>query len=490
MFNGPGNILQTFRIQDFLDIVIVGFLIYILLVWFKKTASRFVLIGIILLGVVYSLSNFLHLYLTVEVLQGFFAILLIALVVIFQEELRRFFEKIAGWGRIRKRIAVPSYRQIVEVIAQASANLARKRIGALFVISGEEFLERHLEGCIHLDGVVSQPLLESIFDPHSIGHDGAVIIDQGRVAQFGCHLPLSPNTHKFGNLGLRHTAALGLSERSDALCIVLSEERGTISVAREGTLRVLANATELREFLEEFCEQKAPKQRPGVLSDWVKKNYLEKATAILLACILWLIFGYQKESVRRDFLVPVEYRNVAPDWEIEGGKITGVKAMLMGSEQAFRLLDPATLKLSLDLSNISEGKQSVAFTKEMVNTPSNLSVVNIQPDQTIIIASKLVPLTVPVKVKTSGELAPGLILQRIGVNPDSIEVLAPRKLRKIGLAIQTEPIDLTKVLNSTTLTPKLVFPSDIRFTNEKPPSVKLTIEIRSKSAQGSREKKS
>jgi YbbR domain-containing protein len=97
---------------------------------------------------------------------------------------------------------------------------------------------------------------------------------------------------------------------------------------------------------------------------------------------------------------------------------------------------------------------------------------------------------VPVKVKTSGELAPGLILQRIGVNPDSIEVLAPRKLRKIGLAIQTEPIDLTKVLNSTTLTPKLVFPSDIRFTNEKPPSVKLTIEIRSKSAQGSREKKS
>ena len=196
MFNGFGTILHAFRIQDFFDIAIVGILIYALLVWFKKTASRFVLIGIILLGAVYTLSNVLHLYLTVEVLQGFFAILLIALVVIFQEELRRFFEKLAVWGRLRKKLILSSHHQVVEIIAQACANLARKRIGALFIISGEEPLERHLEGCIRLDGMVSQPLLESIFDPHSLGHDGAVIIDQGLVSQFGCHLPLSLNTHK------------------------------------------------------------------------------------------------------------------------------------------------------------------------------------------------------------------------------------------------------------------------------------------------------
>jgi diadenylate cyclase len=490
MFNGWGTIFHTFRIQDFFDIAIVGILIYALLVWFKKTASRFVLIGIILLGAVYTLSNVLHLYLTVEVLQGFFAILLIALVVIFQEELRRFFEKLAVWGRLRKRTVAPSQHQVVEIIAQACANLARKRNGALFVISGEEPLERHLEGCIRLEGMVSQPLLESIFDPHSLGHDGAVIINQGLVSQFGCHLPLSLNTHKLENLGLRHTAALGISERSDALCIVISEERGTISVAREGTLKVLANATELRQTLEEFYEHKAPRERASLLSDWWKRNSLEKAIAVFLACVLWIIFGYQKESVRRDFVVPVEYRNVAPDWEIESGKITGVKVMLMGSEQAFRLLDPNILKLSLDLSTIVEGKQTVAFTKEMINTPSNLTVVGLQPDQTTIVASKLVPLNASIKVKTTGELDPNLILQRMEVDPASIEVLAPRKIRKTGITIQTEPVDLGKLTHTTTLYPKLVLPSEVRFVGEKPPTVKLTCKILNKSSKASEDRPS
>ena len=104
----------------------------------------------------------------------------------------------------------------------------------MIVLQGNDPLERHINGGTNLDGIVSEPLLESLFDPHSIGHDGAVIIDGNRVTKFGCHLPLSMNTSKYENIGLRHTAALGLAERSDAICIVVSEERGTISLAYHG----------------------------------------------------------------------------------------------------------------------------------------------------------------------------------------------------------------------------------------------------------------
>ncbi len=233
MIENALTMLQHFRIQDILDIAIISVMISALLIWFKDRASRFVFLGITLLGVIYLLARFFQLYLTTVVLQAFFAILLFVLVVIFQEDLRRFFERLALLGRFRKKFfTVAAFNESAEIIAQTAADLARKKVGALIVLQGEDPLDRHLTGGNNLDGLLSQPLLESIFDPHSIGHDGAVLVDGNRVMRFGCHLPLSANAAQHGNLGLRHTAALGLSERSDAICIVVSEERGSISLAK------------------------------------------------------------------------------------------------------------------------------------------------------------------------------------------------------------------------------------------------------------------
>ncbi|MCX5853183.1 MAG: DNA integrity scanning protein DisA nucleotide-binding domain protein, partial [Deltaproteobacteria bacterium] len=280
-------VAQNLRIQDIFDIAIISIMISAVLIWFKGRASRFVFIGISLMGIIYVVARFFQLYLTTVVLQGFFAILLFILVVIFQEDLRRFFERLAILGRIRKKIVVTlPHSQIAEIIAQSVANFSRKGIGALIVIQGNDPLDRHLSGGTKLNGTVSQPLLESIFDPHSIGHDGAVIIDGNTVTQFGCHLPLSQNTGKYGILGLRHTAALGLSERSDALCIVVSEEKGTISVAGEENVREVANASALAAVLESFYTSKAPVKKLAPIALWLKENTKEKIIAIVLTCIL------------------------------------------------------------------------------------------------------------------------------------------------------------------------------------------------------------
>jgi uncharacterized protein (TIGR00159 family) len=417
------------------------------------------------------------------VLQGFFAIILFALVVIFQEELRRFFERIAVWGRLHKKDRVSSHYEEAEVIAQTAGSLAKKRFGALIVIQAEDPLDRHVTGGNTLEGVLSQPLLESIFDPHSIGHDGAVTIEDGRVAKFGCHLPLSTNTERYGSLGLRHTAALGLSERSDALCIVVSEERGTISIAHKERLEVLKSAAELKVVLQRFYGDRMPSRKKSKrIAGWFRKNPLEKGVAIFLAVLLWFLFGYQREFIQRDFIVPIEYRNLAAEWVIEGPKITETKVLLRGPAQAFNLINPAHLKVSVDLAGIREGKQEIELTAEMIKTPSSIAVLDINPKRIALSASKLHARMAPVEVRTEGTLATGLVLQKIEAKPVTVPILVPRRLRSADIQIPTETIDLRRISKTTTITPKLLPPPEVYFEGGKTPAVEVIIRVRSRSA--------
>lgn len=477
MSNALWTILDNVRIQDLLDIVIISALIYVILVWFEKAASRFVLVGIGLLGAVYILSRVFELYLTAVVLQAFFAVLLVALVVIFQEELRRFFERLAMWAKIRNRAYGPAYHRDIDVITLSVINLAQKRVGALIVVQGDDPLARHIEGGTRLDGILSQSVLDSIFDPHSLGHDGAVVIDRGRVVDYGCHLPLSLNPQKIQDRGLRHTAALGLAERSDALCIVVSEERGSMSVAQEGRLVSLPSGQELKAILEAFYAKRAPKKASRPFSDLMKKDFGKKATAVLLAATLWSVFGYQKESIRRDFVIPVEYRNVGTEWMIEGPRVTEATVMLSGPEQAFRLLDPQTLKVSVDLSRIGEGEQSVEFARDAVKIPSNLSLEGIKPDRILLTVHRLLPMEVPVEVVTEGNLQTGYTLERIEATPPLVKVLVPSSLSRKGVKIRTESIGLDQLTQTTTVTSKLLLPSEVRLVDGKPLGVKVTIFI-------------
>lgn len=479
MIESIWTLLQSIRIQDIFDIAIISVMISALLIWFKDRASRFVLLGISLLGFIYVVAKFFQLYLTTVVLQGFFAILLFVLVVIFQEDLRRFFERLAILGIIRKKIQhTTPHEQTAEIITETIVNLARNHIGALIVIQGNDPLGRHLSGGTELNGVLSEPLLESIFDPHSIGHDGAVVIDGNTVVRFGCHLPLSQNISKLGIPGLRHTAALGLSERSDAICLVVSEERGTISITQGEQIKEVTSASALKGVLESFYSSKTPLKKPGPISLWLKENTKEKIIAICLACILWIIFGYQKESISKDFTVPVEYLNVPSEWFIEEPKITEAKIMLVGPSQAFQLLNTNTLRISINLSQVQEGRQDIVLTKEMISTPSNVNVVGIKPSRITVSASKFVRISVPIEVVTENEPAPGVIIQKITITPSSVRVLVPGRQLRNNIKIKTAPIDLQQLTATKTLKPKLIIPPEVQFEGKREPSVNVVIKVR------------
>src|SRR5262245_46451357 len=162
------------------------------------------------------------------VFQGSFAMFVMLIVIVFRDALRQFVDPIAVWSLARKRLpALGSHTS--DILVRTLSDLAKEHGGALMVIRGNDPLEQDITGGIPLDGKLSGPLLKSIFDPHSPGHDGAVLVEQDSITRFAAHLPLSKNLTQLTNVGTRHSAALGLAELTDALCIVVSEERGTIS---------------------------------------------------------------------------------------------------------------------------------------------------------------------------------------------------------------------------------------------------------------------
>ena len=284
-----GAALRSFGPADALDVAIVALLLYTGMSWLRRSHAALAVVGLSLLGTVYLGARLLGLELTTWIFQGFFAVLALALVVIFQDELRRGFEELAAFALAarserRPRLDAP------DLLARALADLATARVGALVVLAGTHPLDRHLQGGHELGGRLSAALLASLFDPHSPGHDGAVVVEDRDVTRFGAHLPLARGPAALRGLGTRHSAALGLSERTDALCLVVSEERGSVSAARDGELSQIGSEDELAKLVTSFYRERRAlgRARPR-LSELVRGRHWEKAAALALAVGLWLL---------------------------------------------------------------------------------------------------------------------------------------------------------------------------------------------------------
>jgi uncharacterized protein (TIGR00159 family) len=377
---------------DIADIVVVTLVIYSFLVAVKSTRrSGTIFTGVVILGLVYVMARKFGLILTTTLLQGFFAVILLALVIIFQEDLRYFFERIGLWWVERR---LPRYkrrsgrmpRREVEVLARTLGDLARARIGALVVVRGRDTIARHLNGGEEVQGRISEPLLKSIFDPHSLGHDGAVIIDGHVIDRLGCHLPLSKNLEKLPRSGTRHAAALGLSERSDALCIVVSEERGTISIARRGDIWIVDDTAEMADTLSDFYDEIAPrkKKKKGMWVDFLRKNYREKAVALGLSISLWIVMVFRAHMETQTFEIPVNFSLLPGNLNVSQIEPSTVKITLSGHRKNFDFVSAGKIKLTLELWDAQPGRRPVAITRDDIDYPGDLELQDIEPRRVVL----------------------------------------------------------------------------------------------------------
>jgi len=364
------------RPADFLDVAVISFFLYYALLWLRARTSRAAAAGFFALLFVYVLSRRLDMYLTSLVFQAGITALLVLLAIVFQDDIRRIVDRIAAWGPLRARRYQASASTGLDVVAEVVASLARRKIGALLVFVGQESIERHVRGGVPVDGRLSVPLLRSVFDPHSPGHDGAVLVSGDRILKLGAHLPLSANLEAVGSRGTRHAAGLGLSEVSDALVVIVSEERGTISIAQGSELTELDSPTELKRWLEAFHGRvfPAPAERRAA---WFRRHPGLKAVSMVLACLLWLVFAYRVETIERAFTVPIVYRNSSAERQPAEPRPISAEVTLFGSERIFDLFDPSTMVISLDLARV-EGEEIVILPRNL-NRPSGLTVKEIVP---------------------------------------------------------------------------------------------------------------
>jgi uncharacterized protein (TIGR00159 family) len=376
--------------SEIIDIIFVAVLIYTAIVWAQRTRAAFVVRGILVLGSIYIIARLLDLQMTAWVFQGFFAVFLIMIVVIFQEELRQIFERIAVWSLTRRR--TPALRSsTADVLVRTVADLAKKKIGALIVIRGNDPLERHMTGGIPLDGRLSEPLLRSIFDPHSPGHDGAVLIEQNRVTRFAVHLPLSKDLQQLAHVGTRHSAALGLAELADALCLVVSEERGTVSTAENGRLREMATLQELGAVIQQFLETKFPSKPPkGIPIQFFRRNWLAKLISMTLAVGFWYIFVPGSKTVEVSYKVPVNVVNLPANFQVEAIEPPVVTATFLGPRRAFYLFDRKKLTVAVDVALVELGRRRFNISEQNIRYPKDLTLQELNPS-TIRISVKKAP---------------------------------------------------------------------------------------------------
>ena len=236
------NCISTMKIIDILDILVLGFIIYQVLKFVRNTRTAQLLKGILLYAVIMLVSRFLKMNATSFVLQSTFDVGILAVLIMFQPELRKVLEQI-GKGSVTKFFNPDDNsrenegaKHDVDEVMSAVAHLSAAGTGALIVFEREIKISEIIETGVSIDAKISAPLLENIFFVNTPLHDGAVIIRDGRINAAGCLLPLTENQRLSMELGTRHRAAIGVSEASDALSLVVSEETSTISLARGGKL--------------------------------------------------------------------------------------------------------------------------------------------------------------------------------------------------------------------------------------------------------------
>jgi len=227
------DVLNYFRWQDIVDILVVAFIIHQLISIIRGTRSVQMVVGLIILTIVYFLAKILDLSTLMWMLQNFLSSILLIVIIVFQQDIRRALTQV-GKTPFQRDMDVGD-KDIDEIIRTA-LYLAKRRIGALIVIERETGLRDFVESGVELDAKLTRELLISIFMPVSPLHDGGVIVSNARIRTAGCILPLTQNPYINKRYGTRHRAAIGLSEETDAVIVVVSEETQEISVVRNGAL--------------------------------------------------------------------------------------------------------------------------------------------------------------------------------------------------------------------------------------------------------------
>ena len=272
--------VETIQYSDILEILILSILIYHILTWIKNTKAWNLLKGLVVILVFVLIAALMEMNTIIWIVQNVFSIAVIAIIIVLQPELRKALEELGKKNIMNGLLSIDIKNsegglfsdKTIQEISKACVEMSRVRTGALIVVAQNDSLAEYESTGIEVDGLVSSQLLINIFEKNTPLHDGAVIVRGDRVTSATCYLPLSENTGLSKALGTRHRAGIGISEATDSLTLIVSEENGMISAAYKGELKRGLNQEELEEVLAKIQNKTTEDRKLRLWKGWAKNE--------------------------------------------------------------------------------------------------------------------------------------------------------------------------------------------------------------------------
>ena len=463
--------------QAITDILVIAAGLFFLYRTLLRLGTWRIFAGIIVAVCIFSLANILNLKGLEWIFGNLSQVALVALIVIFQPELRKIFERAASLRRSEIR---DLGSEVSQIIVDSLVKMAEQRRGAIVVFPGKEPLEEWLAGGYKLDARPSKPLIMSIFDPNSPGHDGALIVERGKFTRFGVRLPISQTSKLPEELGTRHHAAMGIAEKSDALAIAVSEERGKITVFTKGKFKQQNDREKLVEAILSHWKKTAsfPLKLPEGKARWLVFSQL--LASLVLAVFLWssLIIA-QSQILERIVSVPVGYSASPPNLTLVGDRQREVRLHLAGPKSELDAMNLAQLSAKINLAKTEAGKQTFPITAENIKLPEDVRLLEVVPSSIELVLAEIEEQEVTIKPQLVGKLPGGMKIISIEVSPEKLMVLSPvsggKKLAAVS--VMTTPIYLESIYNDTSIFCKIIAPPGVQPVDKRWPDVEVVIKV-------------
>jgi uncharacterized protein (TIGR00159 family) len=383
------SIIADLRFQDVLDILFLCVVAYHLFLWFRGTKALKALVGLLVLGIIFTVARTWGLFLTTWFFQILWQVLVLLLIILFQSEIRQALERVNPLQALGLRKQIQP-GQWVQTLAEAAFQMAKRRIGALLIIQRADRVDECITGGQTLEANLSPELVLSVFHKHSPLHDGAMVVREGRITHVASYLPLSSNEALPPQWGTRHRAAAGLSERCDAVVAVVSEERGEVTLVRNGTGVETKTPEELARRIEEAIRPTAPAR----VTHWDRVHSLfcyqwrAKSGTFILVLISWLLLAGQQDF-EASLGVPLGVKNVPDHLVVLEPDPPRVRIRVRGLRKDASTLSEKNVQVSLDLSAAGPGRKAYPVAREHIHLPNErVQVVSIDPPQVTLTLEK------------------------------------------------------------------------------------------------------
>ena len=465
------SFLFSIRWQDIVDITLNSYILFRLYVLFRGTHAFRVITGLALLWVFQRISVFMGLIITSWAIQGIIAVGALIIIIVFRNEIRNVLQaknlKAILWEFPHKTVLTP-----VQIIVETVYEMARRRCGALIVFPAKEDIEDFVQGGISWNGLISKEMLQSIFWHDNPVHDGAAIIEGDRIAKVGVILPLSKQSDFPSSYGTRHRAAIGLSEITDALVLVVSEETGKVAVAKDSKVVEIRNEMDLTRKLQDHMgiTEKDPR---GKLKEKIEIG-LAAVLSILFVTGIWFSFTRGMETLVT-LEIPIEYMNRDPEMEFFYASANAVNLNLIGSRPLIQSLQPEQIKVRVDLGKAKVGPNTYTIDEKNVTLPPGIFLKKVEPSVVNLTLDVPTEKVLPVQVDWTGKLPDNLILYDMKIVPEKVRVTGVTQILNKISTVYTEKVPVDGLNKTGAITAKLALnPASLQVASGSTDKIQIT----------------